>query len=205
MTSSRVTDPVARLGDGAATILAWVGLYTRGLPVDVAADRRAEIESDLWDEAAVADWLGDASTLGRQRASRLIRGMPADVAWRMEQRGRRTRAPWRTTMHISKLELAAILAATIVTCVAVVGLLFGSSDFREWEGMVPAVAGLVLAAVGLLLAIPKPKAGLWVGLIGIGLAFLVMPWMFPFYLPVPIALALRFSRGQNSVAATTGA
>lgn len=75
---------------------------------------------------------------------------------------------------------------------------------REWEGMVPAVVGLVLAAVGLLLAIPKPKAGLWVGLIGIGIAFLVMPWLFPFYLPVPIALAFRYSRGgQGSVGEVT--
>ena len=107
-------------------------------------------------------------------------------------------------MHISKLELAAIAIATGVCCVMVVGLML-SADFRESAVMVPAMIGLGLAIVGLLLAIPKPKAGLWVGLAGIGLAFLTMWWLFPFYLPVPIALALRFSRGQNSVAATTGA
>jgi hypothetical protein len=106
-------------------------------------------------------------------------------------------------MHISKLELAAIVIAIGVCCVAVVGLLL-SASFREWSGMVPALLGLGLAMVGLLLAIPRPKAGLWVGLAGIGLAFLTMWWLFPFYLPVPIALALRFSRGQHRVAATTG-
>lgn len=201
MTASRTTGPAVTTGDRAATtIRAWVALYTRGLHADVADDRRAEIEADLWDEVDMASKVGETAGLGRRRISRLIRGMPADVAWRLEQRERSTKAPWRTTMHISRLELVAIVAATIYCCAFVVSGLLSSTDFREWEGMVPAVVGFVLAAVGLLLAIPKPKAGLWVGMIGIGLAFLVMPWMYLFYLPVPIALAFRYYRGgQGSV------
>ena len=51
----------------------WTRVYTLGLPVAARDRRRAEIESDLW-ESEHADAIG-----------RLIRGVPSDLAWRIEQ------------------------------------------------------------------------------------------------------------------------
>lgn len=66
---------------------AWVGLYTRGVTPELRHERRAELESDLWEH--VRSGAGD----GRRQAAtaleivgRLVAGMPADLAWRSETR-----------------------------------------------------------------------------------------------------------------------
>ncbi len=187
----------------ASFVRAWVDLYTKGLPESAAADRRALIEADMWDEAREAEWLGETSGLGRQRLSRLVRGVPADVTWRLEQQRRITKARRRTGMRISKGQLAAIGAVTIFYVVMIVGGL-AQPGFREWAGAGLATFGLCLSVVGLLLAISRPQAGFLVGILGTGLAFVVMPWLLPFFLPLPIVLGYRLARepraGQPSVA-----
>jgi hypothetical protein len=59
-------------------IRAWTSLYTLALPSEVRARRRAEIESDLWESAH------DRDDAGRGLLLRLLRGMPADILWRLE-------------------------------------------------------------------------------------------------------------------------
>lgn len=65
-------------------VRAWVWFYTRGLPARVAEARRAEIDSDVWEQ------LRDASRAGRPVPSfallgRFVRGVPDDLAWRLER------------------------------------------------------------------------------------------------------------------------
>lgn len=61
----------------------WVLRYTRGLPWRVAEQRQAEIASDLWEQAAVADERGTrARALARSVRLRRIAGVRADLAWR---------------------------------------------------------------------------------------------------------------------------
>ena len=61
-----------------------------------------------------------------------------------------------------------------------------------------ALFGLGLSVVGLLLAIPRAQAGFVVGIIGTGLTFMSMPWLFPFFLPLPIVLGYRLRREQDT-------
>lgn len=183
-------------GRMAAAILGWVALYTKGLSAVDASERRALVEADLWDEARAAEWMGVTGGLARQRWSRWLRGVPADLAWRLEQQRRIGKRPRRTNMH-SKGQLAAIGIVTVLYIVMVAGLL-ASSGFREWAGMGIATVGLGLSIVGLVLAIPRPQAGFVVGMIGTGIAFLSMPWLFPFFVPLPIVLGYRLVREQDS-------
>ena len=82
----------------------------------------------------------------------------------------------------------------ILQVVLIVGLL-ASPGFREWAGMrARRLLGLCLAVVGLVLAIPRPQAGFLVGIAGNRIAFLVMPWLLPFFLPLPIVLGYRLAR-----------
>jgi hypothetical protein len=99
-------------------------------------------------------------------------------------------------MRISKVQLAAIGGVVILHAVMIVGLM-ASTSFREWAGMPVATLGLGISFVGLLLAIPRPHGGFIVGVLGTGLTFLAMPWLFPLYLPLPIVLGYRLNRSHG--------
>jgi hypothetical protein len=100
-------------------------------------------------------------------------------------------------MPASKAVRVAIGAVTILYVLMIVGLL-ASPDFREWSGMGAATLGLSLSVIGLLMVIRRPQAGFIVGIIGTGLALLSMPWLFPFFLPLPVVLLSGLSRAQRS-------
>ena len=67
----------------------WVRLYTHGLPAAVGDPRRAEIESDLWEQChgeraqCQRAFLTGLGVLGR-----VVRGAPSDLSWRIEHRRR---------------------------------------------------------------------------------------------------------------------
>ncbi|MDQ3654133.1 MAG: hypothetical protein M3457_03495 [Chloroflexota bacterium] len=65
---------------------AWVALYTRGLPADCRDARRAEITSDLWEQRHDGARTGSGSGLSGA-LGRVLAGMPADISWRIEERG----------------------------------------------------------------------------------------------------------------------
>jgi hypothetical protein len=66
----------------------WVALYTRGLPDDVRAARRDEIEGDVWSQREEAVRLGlPAAAVAREILTRLVFGIPADIGWRLGQAG----------------------------------------------------------------------------------------------------------------------
>ena len=91
-------------------IRSWTSLYTKGLPSELGAERRAEVESDLWEQ----DWLWQErglTGLFSQRLGRWLLGMPADLSWRLEQRGP-TKNPAEDVG--SKLERMIKLATTTV-------------------------------------------------------------------------------------------
>src|SRR5436309_3503637 len=56
----------------------WTHLYTFALPSEIRDRRRAEIESDVWESEHDPDVPHHAIVL------RLLRGMPADLLWRLE-------------------------------------------------------------------------------------------------------------------------
>ena len=58
-----------------------------------------------------------------------------------------------------------------------------------------------MGIIGLVLSVPRPREGFVVGTLGIGLAFLLTWWLFPFYIPLPIILGFRLIRRQAAQAA----
>lgn len=58
-------------------VLGWVRLYTQGLPNEAGTRRRAEIESDLWEQAHDPTERAGVALIGR-----CARGVPADLWWR---------------------------------------------------------------------------------------------------------------------------
>jgi hypothetical protein len=85
----------------------WTAFYTYGLPAELRADRRAEIDSDLWEFQA------DAGNSGHVAASvfvRLLLGAPNDLLWRMEFAGRRA---------LTRQSIAAVAGAAVALVLAV--------------------------------------------------------------------------------------
>jgi hypothetical protein len=69
-----------------AIVRAWTWLYTAGLDPDPRDDRRAQIESDLWDHQDEATEQGVAPlAMSAHILARLILGVPDDLLWRSEQ------------------------------------------------------------------------------------------------------------------------
>lgn len=132
---------------GAAFATWWTDHYTRGLPGDVRDRRRAEIESDVFEQRR-AGTASDGAVWWRT-----VRGIPADLAWRRTvrtARPSRVRTTWRVVTQAWFAPLAAI--------VAVFDLLLAWGVATEPDGKMPgqAVGPLVMASLGVALV-----AGLW--------------------------------------------
>ena len=83
----------------------WTRAYTRGMHADLRRRRCAEIESDLWESLHDPDGT-DATAM--HLFLRFVRGMPADLAWRLEQAIIGDELMWR------KLALLCIAAGTVM-------------------------------------------------------------------------------------------
>jgi len=191
MTGIRARAPGPSEDRAARVVRAWVALYTRGLPGTMAAARRDLIEADLYDEAGGAERAGDAGGLGRQRLSRLLRGRPADVAWRLGQPG----SPSMTPKRGGRVPRGQFIGLAVVTILYLVyaGVLLAWSD-TAYLGIGQLELGLALSIAGLLVAIPNPRMGLQIGLVGTILACLAAPSLFaalPWLWPVPVMLGYR--------------
>lgn len=60
----------------------WTRLYTWSMPARLRDERRAEIESDMWEFLQDSD---DRRSPGAQILFRLVMGVPDDLGWRIEQ------------------------------------------------------------------------------------------------------------------------
>jgi hypothetical protein len=189
----------------------WVRLYTRGLPAEAIERRRDEIEADLADEASDATFDGLAiSRIRWQRATRLVGGIPADVAWRFET-ARDARSGRSDHMHASRRDVAWALLGTMLGLVFVWGGLTTSVQ-PNWQaarefGLLIAFAG-GLGVVASLVTLVRPVLGgraTVASAVGLTLAWmLVMPWAWFVMLPATIPLgwvgARRFRRPAAPVA-----
>lgn len=113
--------------------LGWAGWYTEGLEPAIAADRRDEIASDVWEQAA-GQAGRPAALLAASIASRTLRGMPSDLAWR-----------WRMPSVARRAEPLVRVALGIAVALAAALLTLG-------------IAGLGRTALGLLRGEALPSA-----------------------------------------------
>ena len=208
MTTSRPLVPAGRPADlAAAAVQAWVGWYTSRLPEAVAAERRALIDSDLWEEAQLAGLTGGNGALARQRVSRLIRGVPDDVTWRVDQGRASRRAAKGDTMRISRTETIVLASVGAIYGAFLIVSLFWLTqpDPDRWGGWGPygLAASLALSVAGLIVAFPRPAVGFALAVAGTLVAVAAMPWAWFILLPLPLAALYRLgrSRSRHAVAA----
>jgi hypothetical protein len=88
----------------------WVRLYTIGLPEEVRKARQDEIKSDIWEHSQDLKRENKPIT---EIFSRLLRGIPADVIWRLNQsEGAIARA--FVSLPCSCLKVLAVLAGIFI-------------------------------------------------------------------------------------------
>lgn len=149
---------------GAALVRGWVALYTLGLVDPLRTRRQAEIAADLAEEANDAIRRATVAGLAGRRMVRLIRGVPADIAWRLLDAPAMAtdlgiQQPWvpPTRWTLALLAIAAIGTAGALGLVAGT-LLDGSARPGPWLGWGPYgfVGGCITALIGIVVAIHAP-------------------------------------------------
>jgi hypothetical protein len=152
MTPERMSELVAR----------WVRFYTRRLPVPIARRRLDEIDADLHDhiEHERAHGIGDRR-IALGIASRMVRGLAADVAWR----GRHARATARPSTREEALKSKALhraavrvaLGVALILSLPLVGMLI--SDDVVWGPGDFVAAGVLLATIGVAIELAVRRTG----------------------------------------------
>ena len=188
----------------------WAATYTRGLPDEVKAERRSEIDCDLWEQQRYASLEGESgAATGTYILTRCILGMASDISWRAEA-GSAARQEGKvqvTETLVSRLVFGVALVVVILpilmgaTTVVDAGVSGASADEDAADnlifGAVSMLAGGVMVT-GLLLSRSSPRVGvpvLAVGVIGI---FAFWYWMFIITVPVGIALiAIAYFRARQ--------
>lgn len=131
----------------AELILRWCDVYTRGLSPAVAGDRRDELASDLWEHAAHEPRAAGAML------SRAVRGVPADLAWRHEQRrAARRLVPIETRVVGGVVAWLVALAASVLIVFGLVAIqrtaFYVSQEYvRPWSETAVWVIGLTSLAI----------------------------------------------------------
>lgn len=73
------------LAQAQVLVLAWVRAYTARLPADVRDRRREEVAADVWEQSHEAMVRGaSARALAAHVLLRWLRGVPADLTWRVD-------------------------------------------------------------------------------------------------------------------------
>ena len=118
----------------------WVRLYTSGLPSGERGGRRDEIESNHH-EHAHGSGVHSRDT-GWQVLGRMLRGLPADVAWRLSRPGAERRAARGGAVAVSR-------SGGVVALVA----------YRSYVGVIAAAVAAVLMAGAIVAVVLVDRAG----------------------------------------------
>ena len=174
---------------------AWTAGYTRGLPADVRAERREEIDSDLWHQRRRAELEREPVTgTAVQILVRVVLGIPADLLWRFEAASS-TQTTGRTSVNETLGMRIGFLAAIFPLALLVVmgvSFMLGNGDWENstehWLWRVAFVAAPAIGGYGLWLCATRPKVGMGLALAGVGGSSVLMPWMA--VITVPIGLVI---------------
>jgi hypothetical protein len=146
----------------------WVATYTSGLPAETRRARADEIESDLWSQDEDAQAIGrSARSTTVEMLTRLVLGIPADVAWRLDQGGLADQHIARTaTMGIRTVALLAISGGLGLARVTIpfVGAIVANPNVQAWDMPDDQAAGEIGNASIFALSV----ALAWLGLVLVG-------------------------------------
>ena len=110
----------AVLGVAVGMTRTWVSLYTSGLPPEFRDSRRAEIDSDVWEQQRTADLLNQPQgETSLQLLARLVLGIPSDVTWRLET-GRSARSERSISVNESRTMRSLIAVGMVAALFLVV-------------------------------------------------------------------------------------
>jgi len=175
---------------------AWVATYTRGLLGDVGAERREEIDCDLWHQHRLVEL--DRQPVTRtaiEILERAILGIPADILWRIET-GSATTTNRSTSLNDTLLMRIGLATVSLLLAFLVVNgigtAFFGGGDFENSTDRALWSIGFLgcplVTLIGLWLCRERPRIGLGMVVIGALSNALMMYWML--FITVPIALAV---------------
>jgi len=103
----------------ARLVALWARLYTLGLPAADARRLRDELAADLHDQIAAERAAGMAEPrIARGLASRALRGLPADLAWR----GRRVAARTAYRLGLASALFSMLFTLWLMGAVGIVGV-----------------------------------------------------------------------------------
>jgi hypothetical protein len=148
----------------------WVRFYTRDLPTPIAQRRVDEIDADLHDHIAHERANGTSDRrIAFGIASRMVRGLAADVAWRGRhskagahpstlEEAMKSKTLYRSAVRVA-IGVAFILSLPLVAMLITDDVVWSLADF--------VVAGVLLTAIGVALEMAVKKAGNLATAIGI--------------------------------------
>ena len=135
----------------------WVRFYTRDLSTPIAERRVAEIDADLHDHIAHERAGGVAEQrIARGIASRLVRGLVADVAWRSHQVKLSTQ---EETMNkaLRRSVVRVALGVAIVTSLPLIAMQF--SDEVVWSLGDFILLAVLLTVIGVAIELAVRRSG----------------------------------------------
>ena len=144
----------------------WARFYTRDLPTPVAERRVAELEADLHDHIAHerAAGIGDRRIAG-SIASRMVRGLAADAAWRLRARLSTKEEP-KMSRELRRSVVRVGLGVAIVTSLPLIAMAF--SDDVVWSLADFVLLAALLTVIGVAIELAVRRTGGLVTAIGIG-------------------------------------
>jgi hypothetical protein len=127
---------------------AWTASYTRGLPHDIRAERREEIDSDLWEQQWLAARRGDPA-LGTaiEVLTRMLFGVISDITWRAQ-----AGAPAPPHRSIKMSESWYMRALVIVGVVLALFLILSGIAAWYWMLVITIPIGIAIVAVAFVRA-----------------------------------------------------
>lgn len=181
------------LGLAIALTRSWAATYTRGLPPDVRAERREEIDCDLWHQQRLADLEREPVTgTAMEVLARWLAGIPSDVTWRIETGAAQPKGTTQMNdtlpMRVGLVLLSLPLLALVINGVAIA--FFGAGDFDNSTQQVAWGLMFLLCPVvtltGLWLCRAQPRIGFAMVVVGALAGALIMFWMA--FITLPVAL-----------------
>jgi hypothetical protein len=141
----------------AALVARWVRFYTRDLPAPVAERRIEEIAADLHDHIAHERAAGTGDRrIARSIASRMVRGVAADAAWRSRQ----TKSTRKETMKTTRLYRSAARVAVGVALVLALPLVgMQLSEDVVWSLGDFVALGVLVTVIGVAIEMAVQRAG----------------------------------------------
>ena len=153
-------------------VSAWVRIYTLGLDAGQGSDRRAEIESDLWEHRNSAASEGMAASFSI--VGRWLAGIPADLSWRASQSGNRIQQARETVMKNALGNYWQGLAAVAAAATGYMGIrqfftdeVAAGVNAGKVAGLVVLVGAGLLVLAGLAVHRTNPRSGALLVMLGV--------------------------------------